>query len=83
MILWTPEKGVCDQCGVEHTHVRRYTCGSTQTMICKGCFRDFCNECNVSSGPWKKDVVQEWCSNVNLRLEFEGDDGTAQAVILN
>ena len=78
-ILWSPEEGTCGQCGLEHTHVRRCTCGNAQTKLCKGCWRDFINECNVAPGPWKDDVARDWCSNVNLRLVFEGDDGAAQA----
>jgi hypothetical protein len=77
-ILWSPEEGVCSQCGVPHTHVRRCTSGNSQTKFCKGCWRDFVNECNVAPGQWKDDVAKDWCSNVDLRLVFEGDDGTTQ-----
>ena len=84
MILWGPEEGVCGQCGVPHTYVRRCTSGNSHIMFCKGCWKDFVNdECNVSSGSWKEDVARDWCSNVHLRLVFEGDDGTTQAARYN
>ena len=83
-VLWEPEAGTCEQCGVNHTHVRRCTSGSTHIMICKGCWRDFVNdECNITPGPWKDDITRDWCSDVALRLVFEGEDGTAQRARLN
>lgn len=79
-ILWSPEEGVCGQCGNRHAFVRRCTTGNSQTKFCKGCWRDFVNECNVAPGQWKDDVSRDWCTNVDLRLVFEGDDGTTQVI---
>jgi hypothetical protein len=77
-ILWSPEEGVCGQCGIKHTFVRRCTCESFQTKLCKGCWSEFIDECNLTHGPWKDDVARDWCVDIDLRLVFEGEDGTSQ-----
>lgn len=77
-ILWSPEEGQCTQCGLDHIYVRRCTAGNAHTKFCKACWDDFIQECNVSCGAWIGYVSRNWTSEVNLHLEFEGDDGTAQ-----
>jgi hypothetical protein len=77
-ILWSPESDTCSQCGLEKLHVRLCTCGNTQTKFCKGCWSEFILECNVSFGSWREEIAKDWCSNINLRLIFEEDDGTSQ-----
>ena len=77
-ILWSPEKGVCGQCGIEHSFIRRCTYENFQTKLCKGCWAEFLEECNITPGPWKEDVIQDWYIDIDLRLVFEGDDGAAQ-----
>ncbi len=79
-ILWSPEHGKCNKCGVLCAHIRRYSSGNEQTKLCRGCWRDFLNECNVEPGPWKDDVMGDWCKDVDLRLVFEEEDGTPQEV---
>lgn len=75
--LWSPERGRCSQCGLDHDHVRRFTSGDSQTVFCRVCWDGFIRECNVASGPWESDVADTWHMDVDLSLEFDGDQNGA------
>ena len=78
-ILWAPEAGTCTQCGISHAFIRRCTCENLQTKLCKICWSEFfLDECKIAPGPWKDDVAHDWCFDIELRLVFEGEDGTSQ-----
>jgi hypothetical protein len=81
-VLWSPERGPCNQCGVVHEHVRRFSAQGCCTMFCAQCWDGFVDdECNVSPGQWRRDVAGSWNDNIALCLEYE--DGTSQGSLWN
>jgi len=75
-ILWSPEKGPCQQCGMTHEYVRKFTAQGSATKFCVNCWNGFVSdECNVTTGEWKNDVSNSWNESMALCLEYE--HGTA------
>ena len=76
-ILWRPEINKCSQCGCEHKNIRMFTSHGSKTYLCKNCWCDFVLECNISSGPWEKEILRIWNTDIDIILVPEY--GTTQA----
>jgi len=77
-ILWNPEMGHCQQCGIIHENIRKFTAYGHCTNFCVHCWNGFVSdECNVLHGYWKQEISDSWNEKIILRLEYE--DGTSGA----
>ena len=76
-ILWSPERGSCNQCGVIHERVRRFTALGSCTVFCIHCWDGFVSdECKIPSRQWKRDISNNWNKNMSMCLEY--DDGVTR-----